>query len=310
MAQADRIRISVGVLAHNEERLIGRVVAAYLAQETQLAQITEVIVVSCGSTDATDSVVKQAAVAEPRIQLVSRPQREGKVGAIRVLAELADGEILLIGGGDVIPESTAVEHLVAPFARDPRCGMTGARVCPAPADGRIAVRLSRVLWQMHHEMATKAPKLGEVIAVRAVHVHRELPSNVHCDEVLLEALVSRDQARLRYVPSARVINFPPITVGELFQQRRRIACQHLAARRCLRYRPSSSRIGLLCAVLRDSILSRPRDLPVIVALSAIEAAARAMGCIDYAKGERYRTWSPANRPDMAVSTVAEPRSAC
>ncbi len=177
----------------------------------------------------------------------------------------------------MIPESTAVEHLVAPFAGDLGCGMTGARVCPAPADGGLAARLSRVLWQVHHEMATKTPKLGEVIAVRAVHVHRELPSNVHCDELLLEALVTSDQARLRYVPSARVINFPPSTVGELFQQRRRIACQHLAARRCLGYRPASSRVGLLCAVLRDAILSRPRDLPVIAALCAIEAAARAAG---------------------------------
>lgn len=304
MTPAGHLKVSVGVLAHNEERLIGQVVAAYLAQQTRLAQITEVIVVSCGSADATDSVVRQMALGEPRLRLISRPRREGKVGAIRALTLVANGDVIVIGGGDVIPESTAVEHLVEPFTVDSECGMTGARVCPVPGTGDLAARLNRAMWELHHEMALRTPKLGEVIAIRVAHVHHELPSHVHCDEVLLEALVTGDQARLRYIPAARVSNFPPGTVGELFRQRRRIACQHLAAWHCLRYRPASSRVGPLCASLRTAVLRRPRDLLVIVALCSLETAARVAGRADYARGERYRTWNPASRPDPAMAGAA------
>lgn len=304
MTIPEHLRVSVGVLVHNEERLIGQVIAAYLAQQTRLAEIIEVVVVSCGSTDATDLIIGRMTLDEPRLQVVGRAQREGKLGAIRAFADVADGDVFVIGGGDTVPAPTTVEHLVTPFAADPGCGMTGARVCPAPAGGGLAVGLHRALWQLHHEMALRAPKLGEVIAIRAGHVHREMPRHVHCDEVLLEALVTGDRARLRYVPETCVTNFPPGTVAELFRQRRRIACQHLAAWHYLRYRPASSRARPLGAALGIAAFRRPRDLPVIVALCSLEAAARVAGRMDYAKGKRYRTWTLASRPDPTAAGAA------
>lgn len=305
MTMPQHIRVSVGVLAHNEEGLVGPVVAAYITQQTCLAEIVEVVVVSCGSTDGTDLVVRRLAVDEPKLRLVSRPHREGKLDAIRAFADIADGDVLLISGADTVPTSTVVECLVAPFAADPGLGMTGGRVCPAPISGGPAVVLHRALWRLHHEMALRAPKLAEVIAIRSRHLRTQLPCHVHCDEVLLEALVTRDRARLQYIPETRVTNFPPETVAELFRQRRRIACQHLAAWNYLQYRPASSRIRPLGVALGSAVVRRPCDLPVIVALCSFETVARVAGRIDYAKGKRYRTWTLASRANHTTAGSRE-----
>ena len=50
--------ISVGIMAFNEEKNIGRLLKAILSQKLNQIKITEIIVVSDGSTDKTDEIVK------------------------------------------------------------------------------------------------------------------------------------------------------------------------------------------------------------------------------------------------------------
>ena len=47
------VPVSIGVFAHNEEATIGAVLDALLSQQMSTVVIAQIIVVSCGSTDAT-----------------------------------------------------------------------------------------------------------------------------------------------------------------------------------------------------------------------------------------------------------------
>ena len=60
--------VSVGILAHNEEGNIGTLIDGFLKQKTGCCRITEVIVVSSGSTDGTDEIVKGVKACAARRQ--------------------------------------------------------------------------------------------------------------------------------------------------------------------------------------------------------------------------------------------------
>lgn len=295
MSQPLGLTVSVGILAHNEELLIEHVVRGYLAQQTSAAEITEIVVVSCGSTDSTVARAAAIAVTSPSVRVIVRRERQGKLGAISTFAEQATGTVLVIAAADAVPSNTVVEQLTLPFLTSQTCGMTGPQVCPDPSQRGLTSRLHGVLWLLHHKMALRAPKLGEVVAVRAHHLRRRLPSEVHCDEVLLEARVLDEKGTLQYAPTARVMNFAPANLRDLFCQRRRIACQHAAARRYLDYRPASDRPGFIVVAVGRVLGDDPGTAGFIVALGVLESAARVAGLVDFHRGERYRTWSPARR---------------
>ena len=51
--------VSVGIMAFNEEKNMGRLLKALLSQELKKVRIEEIIVVSDGSTDKTNEIVKE-----------------------------------------------------------------------------------------------------------------------------------------------------------------------------------------------------------------------------------------------------------
>ena len=84
--------LSIVVPAHNEERVIGTCIDSLLAQRWQ---DLEVIVVADRCTDATESIVSERAVRDPRLKLIRNrecPQSwAGKCHAARLGAEYASG---------------------------------------------------------------------------------------------------------------------------------------------------------------------------------------------------------------------------
>jgi cellulose synthase/poly-beta-1,6-N-acetylglucosamine synthase-like glycosyltransferase len=232
------ILLSVGIFCHNEEKTIGKSIDAFLLPLPPGMEVAEIFVVCCACTDGTVGIATERTLVDPRVRVIERAQREGKVVAINTFLQLAKGEIFIISGGDILPRPHLVERLVEPLHTDPGCTMTGGQVVTSESRHR-AGRLHTLLWRLHHEVACRAPKLGESIAVRRKALPSQLPSGVNCDEVLIEAIVLAGGGRLTYVPEARVQNYPPDNLSQLYNQRRRIACQHLSARQVLHYRPST-----------------------------------------------------------------------
>src|SRR5215469_10868798 len=198
-----RVRVSVGIFAHNEGDLIAEAIEAFLGQDTRRTNIAEVIVVCCGCTDNTVEIVAKYVQHDSRVRLIVREEQAGKVAAINEFLAAADSGTLVLSGGDVIPGLQLVELLVRPMTQDPRCAMTGPRAVSAPPRG-LAATLHTLLWQLHHAVARRAPKLGETIAVRRSFLPACLPAGIHCDEVLIEWLILEHGGRLEYVTGARV----------------------------------------------------------------------------------------------------------
>ena len=74
--------ISIGIMAFNEEKNIGRLLKALLSQELKKVKIREIIVVSVGSTDKTNKIVEKFTKKNKVIKLVTGDKRRGKALAI------------------------------------------------------------------------------------------------------------------------------------------------------------------------------------------------------------------------------------
>src|SRR5437016_9925611 len=123
------VHCSVGIMAHNEEANIGRTILAILEQQVISVCLTEVIVVASGCTDRTVPIVAEIALHEPRVRLCVQEKREGKASAINLFLKQASSTVVILIGADIIPETSAIENLCAPF-KDPTIGMVGGRPVP------------------------------------------------------------------------------------------------------------------------------------------------------------------------------------
>jgi biofilm PGA synthesis N-glycosyltransferase PgaC len=272
------LRASVGVMAYNEERNIDGLLAALAAQELRNAEICEIIVVSSGSTDRTNEIVTEWAGRDDRISLINQAKREGKASAINLFLARARGDVFILESGDTIPAPDCVERLLAPFA-DVNVGMTGARPMPVDDPARFMGFVVHMLWRLHHLLAMRSPKLGEMVAFRSFV--STIPANTAVDEASIEAIVAAHSKELRYVPGALVYNKGPSNVRDFLKQRRRIYAGHLWLSREQQYDVSTRNVGGILSVLFEDLEWRPRTLAWTAGGVFLESLGRALGAVDY-----------------------------
>ncbi|MDH7486099.1 MAG: glycosyltransferase [Anaerolineae bacterium] len=295
----EKIRCSVGIIAHNDEKNIGSLLQAMLDQHLHEVEITEIIVVASGCTDQTIPIVQQYQEKDPRIKLLVQPRREGKTSAINLFLQEAREDICVQESADTLPHEDAVEHLVRMFA-DPTVGMTGAHKLPVDTPDHLAQLFTHLRLRLEHQLCLDIPRLGEMIAYRKVFDH--IPPDVAMDEAFVEALVIKRGLQVRYAPDAIVYNTGPTTVRDFIKQRRRNHAGHLYLKHKYGYAVSSIQNPRVVKVALKEVWGAIRLLGVLGALALLEGWARLLGWYDFAiKKERHMVW------DMAYTQKADVR---
>jgi len=287
------MRIAVGLMAYNEAANVAASLRSILDQKGARASPFSVVVVASGCTDDTVARAWEEAAGDPRVRILVQPVREGKAAAVTAFLhahEAQDAEVLVLAGADTRLDPGSLDALLAPF-EDPSVGMTGGRPVPVNDPGTLMGGVVRLLWELHDEVARRAPKLGELVAFRPVV--DALPADTAVDEASLESLIRAKGLRLAYAPDAVVRMKGPATAGEFLAQRRRIHAGHLRLRRQAGYAVATlSPRAALAAVgrLRRRAGVRPGALAAAVGL---EAWARALGAWDARfSGRDHRAWAP------------------
>ncbi|HYK52278.1 MAG TPA: glycosyltransferase [Candidatus Eremiobacteraceae bacterium] len=223
--------VAIGVMAHNEEANIARLLDSVLAQ-TALSSISRVVVVASGCTDKTCEIVESYCGKDPRISLVAEAQRGGKVTAINAFMTSSPESILAISGADMVYAPTTIEALLAPFD-DPDVGMVGSHPVPLNDTSTFVGFSVNLLWKLHHEISLIVPKMGELIAFR--NVFRGLDPDMLADEVQIERGIKAVGFKTAYAPDAIIYNRGPETVREFVAQRSRWVAHNLQVQRTHRY---------------------------------------------------------------------------
>lgn len=179
-------RISIIVTVHNEGHQADSLLASLVALDYP-EDLRQILVVSDGSTDGTDEIVRQW--KDRGVELLRVDPRAGKTGAENATRAHLTGEIVVSTDASVRIHPNALVPLVRPF-QDPRVGVTsGKDVSVTRHEGRSNLGEARyVSYEMWvRDLETRAGGIvgasGSLYAVR---------TRLHCG--WLEPRLSRDFA--------------------------------------------------------------------------------------------------------------------
>jgi cellulose synthase/poly-beta-1,6-N-acetylglucosamine synthase-like glycosyltransferase len=233
--------VAIGVMAHNEEANIARLLDSILAQ-TALPRISRVVVVASGCTDKTCEIVETFCRKDPRISLMAEAERGGKVNAINTFMTSSPDSILAVSGADMVYTPATIEALLAPFD-DADVGMVGSHPVPLNPPTTFVGFAVNLLWDLHHEISLIVPKMGELVAFR--NVFRGLDPDTLADEVQIEYGIRAVGFKTAYAPGAIVYNRGPATLDEFVAQRSRWVAFNLQVQRKHRYNVSTWNTSIL-----------------------------------------------------------------
>ena len=214
------IPFSIGICAYNEGCNIEKAIRSIYEQELDGFILDKTIVVSSASTDDTDEIVRSLMTEYPTLELIVQEKREGKNSAVNCFLDAKKTEIVVIVNADNVLKGTeSLQKLLEPF-RDPKIGIVGGHPVPLNSKKTIAGFASNMIWSVHHHIALRTPKIGELIAYRDIGTR--LPTQYQSDEDLIRVNIEEAGYLPCYAPDAIVYNRGPETVADLKKQRLRV----------------------------------------------------------------------------------------
>ena len=188
-----KMDIAIGICAYNESQNIERCIRSIYEQDTRNVNVKEVLVVSSGSTDGTDDIVRGLMDEYDNLTLLPQERREGKNSAINCYLDHKTCDIVAMVGGHPIPTND----------KSTKVGFA-----------------THMLWTMHHNLALIYPKIGELVAFRDIGTR--LPTDMQSDEDLIRMRLEEAGYRCVYAPEATILNHGPDTEEDFYKQRLRV----------------------------------------------------------------------------------------
>lgn len=226
-------KCSVGVIAYNEEKNIGSLLNSLLGAKTDNFILDEIYVISDGSTDRTNKIVKDFAETDKRIRLIVQAKRSGKAHAVNTFLKNAKGNICILSSSDIAITDVTIQNLCTPLIIDDKIGMTGCNPIPLNKLDNFFGYIIDFWWFAHN----KLPRFGEMIAFR--NILKEIDSRTAVDEAFIEQQINQKRLQLKHIPTAVVYNLGAKTLDDLLKQRKRINIGHIYLRKNQGYAVSS-----------------------------------------------------------------------
>lgn len=270
--------ISIGVIVYNEEHNIARLLDSLLHQKLKHIRISEIVVVSSGSIDNTNKIVKVLSEKNSKIKLICQKKRLGKASAVNLFLSNAKQDILIMSSGDILPKINTVEEITLPF-KDKNVGIVGSHPIPLNDPNTFFGFTAHLLWNLHHILSLKTPKMGEFIAFRKAF--RQIPNVSAVDEANIEALIRGQGYISVYAPKAIIYNKGAENLHDFINRRRHIYAGHLATKHDYSYEVSTINILRIFIILITNFQFSWRYIlwtPVIIIL---EGVSRLLGFLDY-----------------------------
>lgn len=249
--------VSIGICAYNEEENIGELLKRLLAQKLETDRIEEIIVVSSGSSDRTNDIVREFELKDKKIKLITQEKREGKASAINIFLKIAKGDILVMESADTLPKEDTIQKLIVPFSNREVGLITGHPIPINKKDDFVGFTVN-LIWNLHHRLSIKHPKATEIVAFR--NVIKEISKETAVDDLLIEAIIRELNLKSVYVEDAIVYNRGPTTLSDLIRQRKRIHIGYLHTKKVKNYVPITVDTSETFKSLISEINFTPREV--------------------------------------------------
>lgn len=230
------LKCSIGIMVYNEERSIGSLLNSLLSVKVDNFILYEIYIISDGSTDRTNEIVKELSRIDKRIKLISQTQREGKAHAVNVFLKNAKGNICILSSADIAITEVTIQELCIPLIIDDKIGMTGCNPIPLNESEDFLGYIINFWWFAHNRL----PRFGEMIAFR--NILKKIDFTTAVDEAFIEWQIRQKGLELKHIPTAIVYNLGAKTLNDLLKQRKRINIGHAYLKKNHGYRVNSFNI--------------------------------------------------------------------
>jgi cellulose synthase/poly-beta-1,6-N-acetylglucosamine synthase-like glycosyltransferase len=210
------------MVVRNEERWLERKMQNLL-QLDYPQDLYQVVVVSDGSTDNTENILRRYA-SDPRVRLLMNQLSRGKASGLSDAIALAAGDVVVFTDARQYIEDEAIRRLMENFA-DPHVGcVSGALMLGDPGLGEAGQGMG-IYWRIEKEIRELESKSGSVVgATGALYaVRRELlvpvPEGTILDDVYIPMQVVRQQKRVVFEARAKAWDIPDLGSGLEFARK-------------------------------------------------------------------------------------------
>jgi poly-beta-1,6-N-acetyl-D-glucosamine synthase len=214
--------VSAVMVVRNEEAMVARKLDNLLALDYPPAKL-DVVVVSDGSSDGTEAILRQFA-RSGRVRTVAKPASQGKAAGLNDAIRLASGEVLLFTDARQQIEPAALHWLIENFA-DPEVGAASGELMLGDSTKGETGKGMGLYWRIEKKIRELESTSGSVAgATGALYCARRsllapLPDGTILDDVLLPMLVVRQGARVIFDSRARAWDSPDLGGSREFSRK-------------------------------------------------------------------------------------------
>jgi glycosyltransferase involved in cell wall biosynthesis len=239
----------------------------------------QVVVVSDGSTDGTDAILRAREARDaPRLRCLVIEEHAGKAAALNRGMRECSGEIVVFSDADAIIEPGALPALAGHFADPAVGGVCGRRVIAAEGRGlrhaqRRYVGFDSAIKALESRSGRITSNDGKLYAIRR-DLFRDIPGGVTDDLYVAMAVISQGRDFI-FEPGARAaVRLPSRDAAHEVARRRRIVARSLCGIREMRRLLDPRRYGAFAVGLFTNKVLR-RLMPVCLVLIFASSAALA-----------------------------------
>ncbi len=114
---ANKLTLTIGIPAHNEEANINELLAKLLNQSANKYVLEKIIVICDGCTDNTAGVAAEFAKTHQNVVVINDGERKGKLIRLEEIYQLNFSDVILIFDGDVMPANNKViDYMLEKFS--------------------------------------------------------------------------------------------------------------------------------------------------------------------------------------------------
>jgi len=214
--------LSVVMIVRNEAAVLERKLKNLLELDYPM-ELSEIVVVSDGSTDETNQILNYYA-ADRRVRVILNTDSRWKAAGLNDGIAAAHGEIVVFTDARQQIERNALRVLASQFA-DPQVGCASGELMLGDPDSGETTRGVGLYWRIEKSIREMESASGSVVgATGAIYAVRRdclerLPEGTILDDVYIPMHVARRGLRVTFVPSAHAWDVADQGAGEEFSRK-------------------------------------------------------------------------------------------
>ena len=214
--------VSIVMVVRNEERLIAGKLDNLLGLDYPEQQI-EMVVVSDGSTDHTEGILREYA-RNPRVQVLMNQLSRGKASGLNDALTVAHGEIVVFTDVRQKIETGSLQVLLNNFA-DPQVGCVSGELMLGDPEAGEKNRGMGLYWRIEKVVRELESASGSVVGATGAFygVRRDLlqpiPADTLLDDVYIPMQVVQAGKRVIFEPRARAWDLPDLGTEREFARK-------------------------------------------------------------------------------------------